>query len=70
MFPPWVETEGQVINKVINKKIWNLDMNSYFEKEELDRAIDSCKDKSNPALDKIKYKMIKGLRGYIYLKFF
>lgn len=36
-------------------------MDCSFKREELNRAIKSCRDKSGPGLDKIEYKMIKGL---------
>lgn len=36
-------------------------MECSFKREELDRAIESSRDKSSPGLDKVEYKMIKGL---------
>lgn len=37
-------------------------MNKSFTKEELDRALGACTDKSSPGLDGIEYKMLKGKR--------
>lgn len=70
MGTPWINEEIKEdrimkLETENHKDLLIKEMNEEFSMEELNRAIDNCRDKSSPGMDGIEYKMIKGLqRGH------
>lgn len=63
---PWANEEikedsFKMLELENSKDLLMKEMNKEFGLEELNRAIDNCKDKSSPGVDEIEYKMIKDL---------
>lgn len=63
--PPWVaeKKEKVEVGSLLDSESDQYRMDNELTIEELDRALNKCREKSSPGLDKVKYKMLKNLTG-------